>query len=379
MDIEYIRSRSLVNDVKLIAETVPAVALRRGDLLTPTKQHGNTMAAARKSSRPDYRRSSGWSQRLRAASLWGTSRLAAGMQSVAGNRRSDGFGILMYHRIADVVPGVATPTWNVTPAQFRRQISGLLARGFEPWPLSRLIEAHRNPRLIPARAFAVTFDDGYQNNYTQALPVLRKLQIPATIFLATRYLDTRESFPFDDWSASGSQQVPPESWHPLSTAECHELLSSGLVEFGAHTHSHECFVGRPDDYREDMRACLGVLRDRFGIENPAFAFPFGAADTELLEITRDAGVRCALTTAHRRVGTTDGEFGWSRFNVLNSDTPAVLAAKLSGWYASVAAIRNTLASPLVGLNRLTRGPSCRPAPIAVETSPANSEHAMSRS
>ncbi len=319
------------------------------------------------------------SQRLCAASLWGTSRLAAGLQRVAGDRHSDGFGILMYHRIADTVAGVAAPTWNVTPARFRRQMSGLLERGFEAWPLTKLIEARRNLRVIPARAFAVTFDDGYQNNYTQALPVLRELQIPATIFLATRYLDSREPFPFDDWPASGSEQAPEGSWLPLSTAECRELLSSGLVEFGAHTHGHERFVGRPEDFRRDMRTCLSVLHDRFGIEHPPFAFPFGAANTELFEIARDLGLDFALTTAHRRVGSTDGEFGWSRFNVLNSDTPAVLAAKLSGWYASVAAVRNAMALPLVGLSRVTRRPSLRPAGVAADVPLTSSPSAMSRS
>jgi peptidoglycan/xylan/chitin deacetylase (PgdA/CDA1 family) len=307
------------------------------------------------------------------------------MQQLAGNRRADGFGILMYHRIADPVPGVGAPTWNVTPAQFRRQMSGLLEHGFEAWPLSRLIEARRNLRVVPARAFAVTFDDGYQNNFTQGLPVLRDLRIPATIFLATRYLDSQEPFPFDDWPASGSELVPKESWLPLSTAECQELLSSGLIEFGAHTHSHERFIGRPDDFRADLSACLGVLEDRFGIEEPTFAFPYGAADTELLEIARDAGVACALTTAHRRVGTTDGEFGWSRFNVLNSNTPAILAAKLSGWYASVAAVRNALASPflglgpLLGLGRLARKPSFPSAPVAADGHLTSSPSVVSRS
>ena len=52
--------------------------------------------------------------------------------------------------------------------------------------------------------FAITFDDGFENNYVNAWPVLKELNLPATIFVATKYLDSDVPFPFDDWSAAGS-------------------------------------------------------------------------------------------------------------------------------------------------------------------------------
>ena len=61
--------------------------------------------------------------RLRMASIWATARVAAGLQNLCGNRCRDGFGILMYHRVAERVPGVEPPTSNVTPERFRRQLS----------------------------------------------------------------------------------------------------------------------------------------------------------------------------------------------------------------------------------------------------------------
>ena len=65
-----------------------------------------------------------------------------------------------------------------------------------------------NLAAIPSNVFAVTFDDGYENNYLNALPILRELNVPATIFVATKYLDTDRPFPFDDWSAAGKSGVP---------------------------------------------------------------------------------------------------------------------------------------------------------------------------
>ena len=58
--------------------------------------------------------------RLRAAALWTSCRSAEALQFAFGNRWDDGFAILMYHRVAEEVPGVESPTMNVTPAQLRR-------------------------------------------------------------------------------------------------------------------------------------------------------------------------------------------------------------------------------------------------------------------
>src|SRR6266436_5523792 len=95
-------------------------------------------------------------------------------------------GILMYHRITKQPRGMLSPTWNVTPKKFEEQLSGLLASGFRAIGLRDLLEAVRRGESIPHRRFVVTFDDGYENVYLVAWPILKKLQIPATIFLTTR-------------------------------------------------------------------------------------------------------------------------------------------------------------------------------------------------
>jgi peptidoglycan/xylan/chitin deacetylase (PgdA/CDA1 family) len=242
----------------------------------------------------------------------------------------------MYHRVVETCPELPIPTWNVAPAKLRQQLAGLMARGFEAWPLSKLVNAHRRRAAIPAKVFAVTFDDGYENNYLNAWPILRELKVPATIFLATKYLDSEAPFPFDDWSAAGSAQAPAAAWRPLSTGQCREMLASGLIELGAHTHSHERFRGRYDAFRADMQQCFGVLQDRFGIRRPLFAFPFGDCDVAMITVAKELGAVCALTGRQHRVTSHDDPGAWGRFGVDEPDTPAVIAAKLSGWYSAVA-------------------------------------------
>ncbi len=151
-------------------------------------------------------------------------------------------------------PARPAPTWNVTPARFRAQIQGLLARGYRPWPLRKVLAYHDAGQSIPPQTFVVTFDDGYENVYQQAFPVLREHDVPATVFLATAYLDSHGPFPFDDWPCAGAPGVPAETWRPLTTAQCEEMLASGLVELGSHTHVHADFRNRPEDFRRDLAA-----------------------------------------------------------------------------------------------------------------------------
>ena len=181
------------------------------------------------------------------------------LQSLFGCRGKNCFGILMYHRVAEVIPGIPEPTWNVTPQRFQEQLRGLLDRGFEAWPLRKVLEFHQAEKPIPRQAFAVTFDDGYECVYTQAWPILKKLHLPATLFLSTAYLDSLDPFPCDDWRAAGEPHVPRDSWQPLTTDQCREMQAGGLIELAAHTHTHDDFRGRPADLRIDHgRAARGT-------------------------------------------------------------------------------------------------------------------------
>lgn len=292
--------------------------------------------------------------RLRTLATRATTRTAAGLQNVCGNRSRSGFGILLYHRVADHAAGVPSPTLNVTPRQFRRQLAGLLQRGFVAWPLSQLVRASEESRPIPANAFAVTFDDGYENNYTHAFPILKELNVPATIFLATKYLDTNNPFPFDDWSATGSVSVPAATWRPMSMDQCRDLHASGLVELGAHTHSHGRYLSRVEFFRRDLQQCLDIIREQLEIERPTFAFPYGDWDQEMVTAARDLGVTCSLTTRRRRIFPGDSPFAWGRFDAEANDTSASLAAKLSGWYTTVGMMGKSMTSPILKLTTTAR-------------------------
>ncbi len=287
--------------------------------------------------------------RVHEAATWCAQRVASGLSVLSGRKLGSGFGILMYHRCVDAPLGVSTPTVNVTPGRLRKQLQGLLERGFCPWTLRQALEAARQSQPIPENVFVVTFDDGYENNLLYALPVLEALQVPATIFIATAYLDSDKPYPFDNWASAGSTRVPADSWRPLTTSQCRELGEHELIELGAHTHTHGAFAGRVEDFRRDLAISVGILRDQFGVSCPTFSFPFGLASPPMIAVAKQAGVACALQTRPERVPPESDPFYWGRFTCSDLDTAGTLTAKLQGWYTPVADVLRAIKRPMAAI------------------------------
>jgi peptidoglycan/xylan/chitin deacetylase (PgdA/CDA1 family) len=242
-------------------------------------------------------------------------------------------GILMYHRIAPPLDGRSLlPPWTVSPQQFRAQLDGLLAAGYQVWPLRNVLAHHARRQPFPPRVVALSFDDGYENFFTHAWPILRELSVPATVFLATAYLDGTGPMPFCSPGSNGCGERGAMLYRPLSLAQCAELLAAGQVDLGTHGHVHGDFRGRPDQFREDLLRSLACLRARLGVTGAGYAFPFGFFDPPMVAAARQAGVPYALTCTSELVRPGSNCFAWGRFAVEQSDTAATLAGKLSGWY-----------------------------------------------
>lgn len=275
-------------------------------------------------------------------------RLSAGLGDWFGTAPVPTVGILVYHRICPSYRDVPPATMNVTPRRFRAQLRGLLTRGFRIWPLSRLLDHHARGLPVPGQTTAITFDDAFASVHDHAWPILRELNVPAVAFQATAYLDSTEPFPFDSWGVAHAGRVPPGAYRSLTTEQCRRMHASGLMELGAHTHSHADFRGRPEAFAADLARSVEELRERFGLGEVPFAFPFGRrhqgyVTPALLEAARGSGVNCALTTEAVPVRPGDDPFGWGRFNVYEWDTGGTLAAKLQGWYSWAPRLQEWLA------------------------------------
>ncbi|MFT5142180.1 MAG: peptidoglycan/xylan/chitin deacetylase (PgdA/CDA1 family) [Rhodothermales bacterium] len=273
--------------------------------------------------------------------------VGAGMSAVMGSRKPGSAGILFYHRIAPRIGGLPDPGLNVSPDRFRLQIEGLLERGFSFISLRTLIELTEAGKQIGEKTAVLTFDDAFAGVYRWALPVLVDLQIPATVFVVTRYAGQTVPMHFDMWGLAHHLEAPDTTWRSMTWEECRSAERTGLVEIGCHTHAHDNYAGKTTAFREDIRVAQSILKEQLGAERRLFAIPYGdpqlgQVDDQLLEAAQQEGLHCALTTQLGLVERGQSPFGWKRLEVVEQDSGATLAAKIEGWYNWMGAVKKAV-------------------------------------
>jgi peptidoglycan/xylan/chitin deacetylase (PgdA/CDA1 family) len=167
---------------------------------------------------------------------------------------------------------------------------------------------------------AITFDDGYRDLLENALPVLRELELPATIFVPTELVRSRAGF---QWFAD---RPPALSW-----AEIGELVLEGLVDVQSHSRSH-AWLPRVDDRRarDEIEGSKHDLENNVPYDATTFCFPAGLYGDRELQMVREAGYRAAVTTDP---GVNPGgvpSYQLRRTLVFWADSSRIFKAKLSG-------------------------------------------------
>ena len=190
------------------------------------------------------------------------------------------FWILAYHRLGKTT---SPDGWTVAKSDFTDQMRFLLRR-FRPVSLGDLVEAMIARRPIPPRAVAVTFDDGYADTCTLALPILKRMKIPATVFITTAYMD----------GSAAPSRAPMLSWRRVR-----EMQKAG-IEIGSHTltHPHLPRLSRKEAGRQIL-VSRRRIEEMLQVPVRLFAYPYGEAGTAkgpLRTSVRSAGYLAACTT-----------------------------------------------------------------------------------
>lgn len=288
-------------------------------------------------------------EKLKQRTLHQISEASGTLRHVFGRLANSTVGILTYHRITDAIDGVPFPTINVTPALFQLQLQGLQKKGFRFESLTNVLGIQASGKPLPERTVVITFDDIYDNVFQNAWPVLREMNIPATCFISTAFLDTKQPFLFDPWARKHCQKIPLDAWKPVTSEHLHEMLDTGLIQLGAHTHTHQDFRDTPEEFADDLGIGIQELQSAFGVSNLPFAFPYGSprsgfCNAKLMQAVKESGLCCGLSTESRTNSINSSPFGWGRFHVFNHDSPQSLAAKLDGYYEWLPRLKNRFTS-----------------------------------
>ena len=186
------------------------------------------------------------------------------LQRKLGLLRPNEFVVLTYHRIAELNSLQPYPfdveLISATPSEFDWQM-GFLAKNFKPQRLGTLLDMCRDKQKIPAGSVAVTFDDGFLDNYSAAYPVLCKHKVPATFFVTTDFVEHNQPIWFEA-VAFAFLSVPVGSIrHPLcpNPLPTHDARTVRLLEL---TQTMRKLKQVPDDVRTAFIAHLMPLVDR---------------------------------------------------------------------------------------------------------------------
>jgi peptidoglycan/xylan/chitin deacetylase (PgdA/CDA1 family) len=194
-------------------------------------------------------------------------------RSSAAARTAEPVPILMYHVIAPSPPGAAFPELFVRPADFAAQMRWLAGRGYHAMTLLDVYDHWLARSPLPHLPIVVSFDDGYLGDYTEALPVLRRLHWPGVLNLEVN-------------------NVRPSD---LSFWRVQALKAAGW-EIDAHTITHPDLTTLDDNrlWRE-VSGSRAELRRMFHVPVDFFCYPHGRYDARVIDAVRRAGYFGATT------------------------------------------------------------------------------------
>ena len=193
--------------------------------------------------------------------------------------------VVTFHRVND---WMAEDGITCSLERFER-FCGFFSQHFRVVPLSEQVAGCRESREMGG-TLAITFDDGYRDNFEVAAPVLRRHHLPATFFVATGFIGTDYAPP---WDSHLSRQAGWMDWDQVRA-----LRKMGF-EIGAHTNTHVNLAGMdPDAIRQELAKCREVLQRELGEPATLFAYPFGGRDNispASLSLVQEAGFQCCLS------------------------------------------------------------------------------------
>lgn len=230
--------------------------------------------------------------------------------------------ILVYHQISEA-PSKGAPFRGlyVSPGAFARQMALLKLLGYQGLSMSALLPYLKGERR--GKVVGITFDDGYLNNLTHALPVLQRHGFSSTCYAVSNLLGQTNAWDRD----IGIAQVP------LMDAGQLRLWVAGGQEVGSHTQNHARLL------QSDAATALGEMtQDKAALEGllavpvQHFCYPYGEYAAEHVAMARQAGFQTVTTTRRGRSAVNGNLLELPRVPVVRSTTLPVFWLKIATAY-----------------------------------------------
>lgn len=231
-------------------------------------------------------------------------RFYAGGVPPAGAEESPAVPILMYHKV-NPDPETGNLGLRVPPSQFDRQMRYLFEQGYQAISLQEVKDFVVEGKPLPPRAVAITFDDGYRDNYTYALPILEKYGFTATVFVVVNTIGKINQF---DLGVQPVNQM-------MSWGEIREMAARGIT-IGAHTMDHPHLTDlAPEKALNQIMESKVALEKGLGLPVKYFCYPYGSHNADIKKMVEDCGYEAATTTRQGLNHISDDVFALKRIYV----------------------------------------------------------------
>jgi len=205
--------------------------------------------------------------------------------------------ILMYHRVVapgqgDSGPGAQNPAYRLPLPLFWEQMHLLREGGYPTPTLNRLLDSDAGP--VQDQSVVITFDDGWVDNYTNALPVLVETGLKATLFVVTGFVGRKGYL----------------NWRQLA-----EMQGKGM-SVQSHTHGHKPLpLLAEEEMRAELEVSKGSIEDRLGTAVDFLSAPHGMLDARVIRAARSSGYRGICTSEPGFTHTYGAPAVFKRINI----------------------------------------------------------------
>lgn len=216
-----------------------------------------------------------------------------------------GLRVLMYHKLDASKADFLT----VTIAEFEKHIDYLVDQNYHFISLSEFLELLNSKQKLPDRSVMLTFDDGYQSNFEYLLPVLKKHNLKAAVFLPVLFIGKTNT-----WD---NESDPIMSYETLK-------LAQPYFEYGLHSYAHHNMAEMTkEELESDIKNCLSELKANQLQVLPVIAYPYGSYLKQdfAFEIVTKLGIRAAFRIGNKvNVFPVSNKFLLKRIDMRGTDT-----------------------------------------------------------
>jgi peptidoglycan/xylan/chitin deacetylase (PgdA/CDA1 family) len=226
--------------------------------------------------------------------------------------------VLMYHQV-DTPLSAQEQRFCIPPGEFAAQMQWLADAGYRAVDIEAVVDHVCGRATLPEKSVHVTFDDGFVGVLEHALPTLKRLGMPATLFALPRRAGLT-----NEWMHRGGS--PRRAL--LSPAQLSLLADEGIT-VGSHTCAHVRLPQVPaGEAKQEITDSKSELESMLGREVRHFAYPYGLFSEAVREMVVDAGYRSACSTRSGFNRPGEDPFLIRRIDVAGTDKPWQFRQKL---------------------------------------------------